>query len=510
MGAIWRGQGAVYGRWDVILTPEYPAGATDTDLFVAHVRWSADCEITGPSDWTRVRQDKVGSFTVAIFTRPASGGESGTVTFTSSVDYQGTAWIGMVGNDSGARPKLSAHDAIGVDAQSTQVTMPSVSSAAGGLLGAFYSLSLGGANSWSPPGGMTERVEYTGYNCGIGAATQAVGGGATGTRTATNSEGGYAPVGISLLFTTNSPPNAPSWVTPQNLTIAADRDFILDWNFNDPDAGDSQSAYTLNRWTRDTNGNRISGSLVSIYNPVPYSEHRIVASTLAGATSYEFQVITFDSQGVEGPASSSLFLTAQNTPPAPQFLDPTDGQTIGESSYLAQISAPNVDASEWRTVADDGTGNPNPAIVYSDPVVETSGDLRTHSFEFPTNNRTEHLQVRIEDNLLWSDWESSRNPISYTAPPAPTYVKTDDPTNGRILVAITNPAPGAGEPAMSYNNVYVDDGDGRGEIRKATLLAANAVWAYDLPRSGKNYDGTDGTSIRVEAVATNGTTSSSS
>lgn len=55
---------------------------------------------------------------------------------------------------------------------------------------------------------------------------------------------------------------------------------------------------------------------------------------------------------------------------------------------------------------------------------------------------------------------------------------------------------------MSYNDIYVNDGDG--EERKATFLPTNQPWRYWTPRAGVDYSG----GVRVVAVGSNGTTSS--
>jgi hypothetical protein len=69
-----------------------------------------------------------------------------------------------------------------------------------------------------------------------------------------------------------------------------------------------------------------------------------------------------------------------------------------------------------------------------------------------------------------------------------------------IGVAITNPAPGAGEPAVAYNDVYLSAA-GVPEFRAATMVPANSTWRHWLPDSDAVY------TYRIVAVATNGTTS---
>ena len=189
---------------------------------------------------------------------------------------------------------------------------------------------------------------------------------------------------------------------------------------------------------------------------------------------------------------------AADQPAAPTITDPINGQTISAATYTATISAPTLAASEWRTVA-DSAGAPNPAIVYQTSGVLEEPTRRTYTFAFPVNNRTEHLQARIRKDGLWSEWATSVNPISYTPPAAPLVATAPDEDNGALTITITNPAPGAGVPAVAYNDVWIDDLDGRGWIRKATMLPTNSTWTYWTPRSGVE------TGVKVVAVAVNGT-----
>jgi P pilus assembly chaperone PapD len=72
-------------------------------------------------------------------------------------------------------------------------------------------------------------------------------------------------------------------------------------------------------------------------------------------------------------------------------------------------------------------------------------------------------------------------------------------------VAITNPAPGAGEPSVTHNIVKADDGDGKGFTTRfgSSMVAPNTTWTYWLAKGARDYSG----SIQVTAVGDNGTTS---
>ncbi|HET6917572.1 MAG TPA: glycine-rich protein [Acidimicrobiales bacterium] len=346
------------------------------------------------------------------------------------------------------------------------------------------------------------------YGGGGGGASNGGGGGGGGgasytggVTTATTTAGVQAGDGKVVLTPYNTPPNAPSWVTPQDSTIPADQDAYIEIAFSDPDPGDSMSASNWKRWTLDSSGSRVAGSEVDTYQGTPSTKLLLPAGTLTSGTKYEFQADTLDGQGAEGPYSVSLFVTAQNTPAQPTWTDPISGQTIGTSSYTGVISDPTVDSSEWTLYADDGAGNISTTILQG-PVTVSTGDVRSHTFTGLANNVPIWWSARVKYQGLWSQPNQIRTPVSYSPPPAPQVTLTPDAANGVLTVGITNPAPGAGEPATSYNNVYVDDGKGAGKERVATNLPTNQPWTYPWPVSLRDYTG----NLWVEAVATNGTT----
>ena len=185
------------------------------------------------------------------------------------------------------------------------------------------------------------------------------------------------------------------------------------------------------------------------------------------------------------------------------WLDPISNQTIATDAYTGVISQASLTESSWTLYADDaGTMS---STILQGPVSVTTGDLRRHTFTGLANNTPIWWSVTTKDAGLWSPVVSARTPVSFTPPATPVVTATPNNADGNLTVGITNPAPGAGEPAAAYNNIWIDDGDGKGEIRKATLLPTNTPWIYETPPSG--FDGVTVGRVRVETVAVNGTTS---
>jgi hypothetical protein len=295
----------------------------------------------------------------------------------------------------------------------------------------------------------------------------------------------------------NTGPNAPLLLSPVGgVTIDRSITQRFDWDFSDPDAGDSQSKYDLQyRAVGATAWTAVTGT-------TPNTFHDFAAGTFA-AGDYEWQVRTYDSYGLVGPYSASGFFTAATPPTGPTITDPISGQTIGQTPYTVVWSYPTQEAYQLRTVADNA-GAADPTIVYTDTGIVESTSVRSRAVAFPVNNRYEHVQVRVRDAGLWSPYTSVRVLVSYTPPAVPTATVQASNSGAAISVSITNPTPAAGEPSVAYNDVLrrqtAVGGDG---IRIAANKAANGTHIDFTPASGVDYE------YAVRAFADNGTASTS-
>jgi hypothetical protein len=245
----------------------------------------------------------------------------------------------------------------------------------------------------------------------------------------------------------NSAPNAPPLNSPAtNQPI--DRGIVqrFAWTFSDPDPGDSQSAFDLQYRLVG------AGTWTTVSGATPNAFYDFAASTFT-AGNYEWQVRTYDSQGVVGPFSASSFFTAATAPPAPTITAPVNGSTVQATATLTW-SAPNQTDYQIRRVADNA-GSADTSTVYYDSGDVVDGVTRSVSVAFPTNNRWEHVQVRIKNAGLWSTWADARVQVSFTPPTVAAFTMSADPATATRTLTITNPAPGTGVPATAYNDVYV-------------------------------------------------------
>jgi len=271
--------------------------------------------------------------------------------------------------------------------------------------------------------------------------------------------------------------------------------------FNDLNAGDSQSKAD-HRWRKVGDPTWITETVIS---PNPWRD--FPAGTLT-AGDWERQVLTYDAAGEPSPAwtPSGLF-TAVDPPEGPTITYPINGQTLDQVEHVTW-SVPAQESYQVRRVADD-SGTPDTDTVYFDTGEVVDSLTRTLPLDFAVNGRAEHIQVRVKDGGVWSDWDSVSGDVSYTPPPVPTFTPYPDATDASLLIMITNPDPDPGEPAAAYNDIYITEPLPSGTVveeRRVTQLPANTPWRYRVPVGGWDYSGAR---IRIVAVAANGTTSSS-
>lgn len=307
---------------------------------------------------------------------------------------------------------------------------------------------------------------------------------------------------VSPAFTIqhNVAPNAPPIVGPKNnQVIDRTSQQVFDWDFSDPDAGDSQSAYQIAYRAAGTTTWSYTNQIVST------STQHTFAANFWGAGDWEWRVRTADAQGVWGPYSSSAFFTAADPPPTPSITEPLNGSTISSESGQVKWSAPSQTHFQVRKVADNA-GSPDATTVYYDSGQVASTSARNHALSFPVNGRSEHIQVRIMQNGLWSAWASILVHVDYTEPATPTIIATASDAAGLVEIVITNPTPSGTQPPVIHNDLERRElGQGEDEwIRIVAEVGVNGTYRDRMPASGVTHE------YRVIAHGDNGTSSVSS
>lgn len=420
------------------LTIAKPANVVASDLLVAFLLEDGSGTLTTPAGWVQQATVVIGvsGTELRCITRKLDGTEPASWQFGTGPNVAGIV--------------LAFHDAnVGVvgstKATGTTITAPEVASGEMAVRAFGSTVDSAFITEDSSGGSIVAVMDNTiswGALAGTYDATP------TAAKTATVGPSG-SNAGITLSFSfDNDTPNAPALVYPVDNQVF-DRALAqtFDHTFSDPDVGDNQSQYELRY--------RLAGAgawTETLQFTTTESEH-VFAANYFPAGDYEWQARTADAGGLYGPWSASAFFTAADVPATPTITAPTVGETISQESYPVEWTAPSQTHYQVRTVADN-VGAPDTSIIYQDTGEVASVDVRSRLMSFLVKDRSEHVQVRIKSGGLWSLWASVLVDVAYIAPEIPTLIITNQPSNGRNFIAITNPPPGAGVPAAIENHLF--------------------------------------------------------
>ena len=194
--------------------------------------------------------------------------------------------------------------------------------------------------------------------------------------------------------------------------------------------------------------------------------------------------------------SAAAFFAGRLRPAPPTIVAPAAGETVQQSRYDVEwtpAALPGVSAAQTRYRVRRTT--------VGGQVREDSGEVmdaaaRKHTLRFQVSDVQRVVQVQTFYDGLWSDWASRQVYVFFVGPPLPEFVTSAD---FYIYVSITNPAPGAQQPALTRNEVHRrvlgDTGDG---IPRALNLPADAVFTDHYVANRERYQ------YRVVAIGTDG------
>lgn len=331
----------------------------------------------------------------------------------------------------------------------------------------------------------------------------------TGTSAVTNTNArvGSSIVKISWSVVANNAPNAPLLITPVDGAVLTTADDIpVEWEFSDPDVGNTQSRWELEVRAQGSGVNTIdldsasppgsgyaagiTGTDVSIVVP---------AGTLV-ADDWEFRVRTYDQAPLVGAWSSWRPFSVVAPPTAPTITAPANLSTITTGTAAVTWTVTNQDAYEIQRLLDSDSS----VLWHSGTIENTSA--RSHTVDFPTDGQTENVQVRVRYGGLWSSWSSVEITTDFVPPMTPTIVVTPIPEQGLMRIAITHPTPSGGAPAVAMTNVWVRQAGGRSDdwVRPSddvgVRIGANVSTAFSdyFAASETVYE------YRVQALAASG------
>ncbi|MCT4612577.1 MAG: GBS Bsp-like repeat-containing protein, partial [Clostridia bacterium] len=134
----------------------------------------------------------------------------------------------------------------------------------------------------------------------------------TGGRVATASlvkvHGGAAGGTYLRLFNPNAAPTAPTVTAPTNGIKTSDNTVTVNWNFNDPDSGDTQSKYRVQGSTNNFSTIHYESGTIS-------SSAKTITTTALADGNWKFRIMTWDSKNVASPWSSHRSFMVDTTAP---------------------------------------------------------------------------------------------------------------------------------------------------------------------------------------------------
>jgi len=254
--------------------------------------------------------------------------------------------------------------------------------------------------------------------------------------------------------------------------VAATR--LLDWVFSDPDPADVQSAYAvsrqigagaLNYWRASDSTWQVAevknvSATTAITLPTSWGSASDAATT--------FKVKVWDSADVASSYSDG-FVVIPSAKVNPTITAPTPAQVLTTAAVTATWTV-----SEQTAYRVTLATNPGGVVLYDSGWVASAALSLTVPLSLADlSGWTLSLQTRnlegLPSNVVTVDFT-----VDYLEPPAATTVATPLTATGAISVAITNPAPTGGQPALASQDLY----------RRPVASAFLATHGFEIDLSG--------------------------
>lgn len=296
-------------------------------------------------------------------------------------------------------------------------------------------------------------------------------------------------------------PTAPLWLSPTSGAAAdVGAALPLDWQFNDPNPADSQSAYAVSR--------QIGAGALAYWRASDSTWQPAEVKNTSGSTiltlasgwavdadpNYVFAVKVWDSTNLPSPYSAGLVLVP-SAQVNPVITAPAAAAVI--STNQVTVTWTNASQTAWRVQLTQTAGG---SVTY-DSGWQTGTDLAfTPPTILPTGTGwTITLTARNAEGLA-SALVTRAFTVVYVPPMVPTLVNTPSTANGWITTAVTNPAPSGGAPALSSQDLYRRN---VGDTSTGTLITAGLSSGASYP----DWTAPGGVAVeyRVQAFGTNGT-----
>lgn len=274
----------------------------------------------------------------------------------------------------------------------------------------------------------------------------------------------------------NLAPTAPTLTPTGNFDATLAKVFA--WVFNDPNVGDTQSAYQLQINT-SVGVTAVDTGKVTSTTP----SRTVTGGTLTNPGSWQWRVQTWDALNTQGVWSPfSTFSTAA-------------GGTVTITSPAVDHPTPN-DVSSWNiTWAVTGaTQDSYQVAVFNNATnaqLSTTGWVTSTATSATVSLPTDiewRVEVTIRQAGVSSNTGTRLITPSYGTPTAPTFVLTPYPDAGYINVLVTNPTPSGNRPEVVTNEVYRrPQGSGGAYTLAGTAVRSGTFRDYGVA-SGVTYE----------------------
>jgi hypothetical protein len=315
---------------------------------------------------------------------------------------------------------------------------------------------------YDDPGAATITAVRVQRNKGVGQKTLVT--------LAMNTAGTLSTVYVVDAF--NIAPTAPTLAVKANHDASTAQ--VYSWTFNDPNPGDTQSAYQL----VITNAATAVVALDTGKVASTVSSRNVAASTIANGASYTWQVRTWDALDVVGPYSTlgSVVTSAGGTvsivSPATDYPDGivTDDLPVTWATAGTTQAAYRMWLYRGATLVSDTNW------VASVATTATVAGMLT--------DQAHRIDVQVRNaGAVTTNIASRYVTPSFATPEKPVVTATPDVDDGFVLITIENPAPGA--PSLGYPEEGYEAGVGTWTPSTGASFAVDATAFHRGAQSGK-------------------------
>ena len=293
--------------------------------------------------------------------------------------------------------------------------------------------------------------------------------------------------------TINTAPTAPSWVSPDSGSAHSRQSPItLRWQFNDPDPGDAQTAYTVRRrtnrgtryrtaagWqTADNANSKLPGNAASLTLTQPWSS--------TGDGTHSYNVRTWDNADEASPWSASLAIN-HGEPHHPTITAPVANSRVDKQVDVTWTSASQ---SAYRIELRQGT-TPTGRVIYDSGEIISADRLHTLTMDATGVLRTIVLCTWSSTGLM-SDQRSVTVTTDFSLPLLPSVRLLEEPYDGLIKVIVAQATVPSGSQAPAVTDWYVErrdhDDDGSVITIAEGLPAGTTVYSDRTVQHSTDYD----------------------